>query len=81
MGLINTTTSEHRREQFRQAKVRERNRRKGNIELLKIELPHAAIDLLIDLGWLGEAESADRVEVGKAIVALITDAARNHNHD
>ena len=34
------------------------------------------LHLLIDLGWLGERESADRAEVGRAIAALLADTAK-----
>ncbi len=39
---------------------------------------YAVITLLIDLGWLDEAKSEDRTEVGKAIGRMLEDTARRH---
>jgi hypothetical protein len=55
-----------------------RARRRNGAAVYPVQADAAALNFLIDLGWLSATESADRREVGRAIAALIEDAARRH---
>ena len=55
-----------------------RARRRNGAAVYPVQADAAALNFLIDLGWLTETELADRREVGRAIAALIEDAARRH---
>jgi hypothetical protein len=58
-------SSKIRRAAERQRQWRARQRNGAAVYLVPAD--HAVLNMLIDLGWLGENESADRREVGKAI--------------
>ena len=55
-----------------------RARRRNGAAVYPVQADTSALNFLIDLGWLSENKSADRREVGRAIAALIEDAARRH---
>jgi hypothetical protein len=55
-----------------------RARRRDGAAVYPVPADALALNFLIDLGWLGESESGDRREVGRAIAALLEDAARRH---
>jgi hypothetical protein len=56
---------------------RERQRRWQRLKAYPVPAGHDELNFPIDLGWLGEDESADAEEVGKAIAAMVKDAAKS----
>jgi len=44
--------------------------------MVPVEVGAEILDLLVRLGWLDAALADDRAEIGKAIGAMIADAAR-----
>jgi hypothetical protein len=50
-------------------------RRRAGLGVYSVELSAAVLDALVALGWLKERDSADRVLVGQAIAAALTELA------
>jgi hypothetical protein len=48
--------------------------RAGSI-VVSVEVPLDVLELLLDLHWLSESESADRRQIGAAIASMLADAA------
>ena len=53
-----------------------RARRRAGKAVASVEFDAAVLNFLVKLKWLLEAEASDRGAVGRAIGALIRDAAR-----
>jgi hypothetical protein len=56
--------------------ARFRARRRAGIAVCQVEFGAPVLDFLIKLRWLDEASAGDRDAVGRAIGALVADAAR-----
>jgi hypothetical protein len=61
------------RARARQARYARRQR--AGLGVYSVELSAAVLDALVALGWLKERDSADRVLVGQAIAAALTELA------
>jgi hypothetical protein len=67
----------HKRRLANAKRQRYRKRLKADLIVVPVIVTHAVIGLLLDLGWLTEADSEDRSHIGQAIAALLSDTA-NH---
>lgn len=55
---------------------RARKRRRDGIAVAPVEYDATVVDFLVKLAWLPPGEAHDRASIGKAIAAMIADAAR-----
>jgi len=53
-----------------------RRRRAAGVMVVPVEIDAAVLDLLITTGWLAELEAGDKAAIGRAIAAMLKDAAR-----
>jgi hypothetical protein len=67
-----------KREIRRRCRRRYKARQRRGEAVAPVPYGFSVLHMLIDLNWLQEAESADRRAVGKAIAALLDDAASHH---
>jgi hypothetical protein len=56
---------------------RYRQRQHSGMVMASTPVSDEITGMLIDLGWLPEAESEDRREIGLAIFRMLTEAAKN----
>jgi hypothetical protein len=56
--------------------ARYRARVKAGIACTTVEFDGPVVDMLVKLRWLQEGEACDRQAVGRAIAAMVADAAR-----
>jgi hypothetical protein len=74
--MLDPTHSAARRRRARAAKQRAyRARQKQDLAVYSATISFAVLDALVEWGWLREDEADDRRQVGRAITALLQDAA------